>query len=62
MDKTTFFIYIAMYLYGFSMMIWAIFFDKHPTKRSIRASKIGIGALIVTLFYFFYVIIALGIH
>lgn len=62
MDKTTFFIYIAMYIYGFSMMIWAIFFDKHPTKKSIKASKIGIYALIATLFYFFYVLITIGIH
>lgn len=61
MDLTTFIIYIVMYVYGFSLMIWAIFFDKHPTKKSVRVSIMGIVALICTLFYFFYVIIKYGI-
>ena len=56
MDVTTFIVYIAMYIYGFSLMIWAIFFDKRPTKKSIAVSKFGLAVLICTLFYFFYVL------
>ena len=56
MDNTTFYIFIAMYLYGFPLMIWAIFFDKHPTKKSLKVSKFGLAVLTLTLFYFFYVL------
>lgn len=54
MDLTTFLIYVGMYIYGFSLMIWAIFFDKHPTKLSRRVSIFGLIVLIGTLFYFIY--------
>ncbi len=56
MNSTTFWIYVAMYLYGFPMIIWAIFFDKHPTEKSLKAAKIGLFLLAWTLFYFFYVL------
>lgn len=56
MDKTTFWIYLAMYMYGFPLMIWAIFLDKHPTKTSLKAAKIGLFLLSLTLLYFFYVL------
>lgn len=62
MDFSTFIVYIAMYLYGFSLTIWAIFFDKHPTKRSRNGAIFGLIGLILTLFYFFYVLWAFGIH
>ena len=45
MDRTTFFLLSAMYIYGFALMIWAIFYDKNPTKKSLKASKIGIIGL-----------------
>lgn len=61
MSITVFWIYIAMYIYGFSLMIWAIFFDKHPTKTSLRAAKWGLTGLIITLFYFFYTLLSTGI-
>ncbi len=56
MDWTTFWIYMAMYLYGFPLMIWTVFFDKHPSKLSLKAGKIGLVVLTLTLFYFFYAI------
>lgn len=56
MDLKTFLFFVAMYIYGFSLMIWAIFFDKRPTKKSVLASKIGLVVLSLTLFYFFYVL------
>lgn len=52
MNRTTILIFAAMYLYGFSLMIWAIFFDKRPTKRSVRAAKWGLAGLTATLIYF----------
>ena len=61
MDTTTLIIYIAMYVYGFSLTIWAIFFDKRPTKLSLIASKIGLAGLILTVFYFVYVLWTYGI-
>ncbi|CAF22735.1 unnamed protein product [Candidatus Protochlamydia amoebophila UWE25] len=61
MDIATFYIYIAMYVYGFSLMLWAIFFDKRPTKRTRNGAIFGIFALICTLFYFFYVLATIGI-
>lgn len=62
MDRTTFFLYLAMYVYGFALMIWALFYDKNPTKKSLKASKIGMICLLATLLYFFYVLIFIGIH
>lgn len=56
MDRTTFWIYVAMYLYGFPLMIWAAYFDKHPTQTSLKASKIGLIVLSLTLIYFAYAI------
>lgn len=61
MDTTTFIIYIVMYVYGFSLIIWAIFFDKHPTKKSRNVAIFGLGALILTVFYFIYVLVTRGI-
>ncbi len=62
MDIKTFLIYIVMYLYGFSLTIWAIFFDKHPTKRSRNGAIWGLIGLILTLFYFFYVLWTNGLQ
>lgn len=56
MDLTTFIIYVIMYIYGFSLTIWAIFFDKSPTKKTYYGAIIGFIGLILTLFYFFYVL------
>lgn len=61
MGLKTFLIYIAMYLYGFSLMIWAIFFDKRPTKKSKFAAKVGFFLLLLTLIYFGYILITQGI-
>lgn len=62
MDFTTLMVYIAMYIYGFSLTIWAIFFDKNPTKRSRNGAIIGLTVLILTLFYFFYVLLTIGVQ
>lgn len=61
MDAKTFLIYIAMYIYGFSLTIWAIFFDKNPTQRSRNVAKYGLAALILTVFYFVYVLWTIGL-
>lgn len=61
MDKQTLLIYLAMYLYGFSLTIWAIFFDKRPTKRSRNGAIYGLIALCLTLVYFVYVLLTIGI-
>jgi hypothetical protein len=61
MDVLTLIIYIIMYIYGFSLTIWAIFFDKHPTKTSRNGAIFGLIALILTLFYFVYVLWTIGI-
>lgn len=50
-----------MYLYGFSLTLWAIFFDKHPTKKSRNGAIIGLVGLILTLFYFIYVLTTIGL-
>lgn len=50
-----------MYLYGFGLTLWAIFFDKKPTKKSYYAGVFGFLALILTLFYFIYVLWTIGI-
>ncbi|WP_068469567.1 hypothetical protein [Candidatus Protochlamydia phocaeensis] len=61
MSIPTLLFFIAMYIYGFCLMIWAIFFDKHPTKTTVNASIFGLIVLTCTLFYFFYVLITIGI-
>lgn len=61
MDTTTFFFYIAMYIYGFSLIIWALFFDKHPTSKSLKGAKYGLIGLLLTLFYFTYVLWTFGL-
>lgn len=61
MDVKTFLIYIAMYLYGFSLTIWAIFFDKRPTNKSRNGAIAGLIGLVLTLFYFFYVLSKYGL-
>lgn len=61
MDAKTLIIYIVMYIYGFSLMIWAIFFDKRPTKRSRNGAIAGLTALILTVFYVIYVLWTAGI-
>ena len=62
MDIQTFIIYIVMYLYGFSLTIWAIFIDKRPTKKSYYGAIIGLICLLLTLVYFFYVLWAFGLN
>lgn len=61
MDTTTFMIYIALYVYGFSLTLWAIFFDKHPTKKSRNGAIVGFIALIFTVFYVIYVLWTFGL-
>jgi hypothetical protein len=62
MDVSTLMIYIAMYIYGFGLTIWAIFFDKHPTKRSRNGAIFGLIALILTVFYVIYVLWTVGLQ
>jgi hypothetical protein len=52
MDFKTFLLFLAMYIYGFSLMIWAIFIDKHPTRLSRNAAIAGFAILIMTLVYY----------
>jgi hypothetical protein len=61
MDTSTLMIYLAMYIYGFSLTIWAIFFDKRPTKRSRNGAIFGLIALILTVFYFVYILWTIGL-
>lgn len=61
MDLSTLLIYIGMYIYGFSLTIWAIFFDKRPTKRSRNGAIIGLVALSLTVFYVVYVLSTVGL-
>lgn len=61
MSLMTLLLYLAMYAYGYSLMIWAIFFDKRPTKLSVNASKFGLIALTATVFYTVYVLWTIGI-
>lgn len=62
MDIKTFLVYLAMYVYGFALILWAIFFDKRPTKKTVTAAKWGLAGLILTLFYFFYVLWNFGLQ
>ena len=61
MDKQTLAIYIIMYIYGFSLTLWAIFFDKRPTKKSYYGAIAGLIGLLLTLIYFFYVLLTIGV-
>ncbi len=54
MDMTTLMIFLCMYLYGFSLTLWAIFIDKHPTKLSVKAAKWGLCGLLLTVLYFIF--------
>lgn len=54
MDTTTLIMFLIMYLYGFGLTLWAIFLDKHPTKSSLRAAKLGLFGLILTVIYFIF--------
>ena len=62
MDIKTLLFFLAMYIYGFSLMIWALFFDKRPTKTSLMVSKWGLIALILTVFYCIYALWTVGLH
>ncbi|MFN4174541.1 MAG: hypothetical protein ACK4HV_05505 [Parachlamydiaceae bacterium] len=61
MSRNTFYLYVLMYLYGFSLMVWAGYLDKNPTNRSRKAARWGLFALSVTLIYFFTVLFFFGI-
>ena len=61
MDTKTFLVYIVMYVYGFSLTIWAIFFDKNPTKKTLIGAKFGLIVLILTVCYFVYVLWTIGL-
>lgn len=61
MDLQTFIIFIGMYIYGFTLTIWAVFFDKRPTKKSYYGGVFGLIGLILTLFYFGYVLLTVGL-
>ena len=58
LDRTMIIVLLVMYAYGFSLMIWAIYFDKKPTPKSVKAAKWGLAGLIATLLYFFVMWIA----
>lgn len=62
MDLTTLLIYIAMYAYGFPLMIWTLFFDKRPTKLSRNSALVGLIALTLTLIYVIYVVATVGLQ
>lgn len=61
MDTQTLVLYLVMYAYGFGLTLWAIFFDKRPTKKTYYAGIIGFFILFLTLFYFAYVLLTVGI-
>lgn len=61
MSLATLLLFLGMYAYGFTLMIWAIFFDKRPTKLSVNASIFGLIVLIATVFYTAYVLWTIGI-
>lgn len=61
MELTALMIYIAMYLYGFPLMIWTIFYDKHPTELSRRAAIFGLIVLLLTVAYLIYVLATQGL-
>lgn len=54
MDSITLLVFLVLYAYGFSLMIWAAYFDKRPTKLSVKAAKWGLFGLILTLVYFLF--------
>jgi hypothetical protein len=61
MDVTTILFFLGMYVYGFSLMIWAVFFDKHPSRISVKASIVGLVVLTCTVFYFIYILATVGV-
>ncbi len=61
MSITTLVIYAIMYIYGFSLMLWTIFWDKRPTRLSRNAGITGLLALLVTLAYTIYTLWTVGI-
>lgn len=54
MDFVTLIVFLVLYAYGFSLMIWAAYFDKRPSKLSVKAAKIGLVVLICTVLYFLF--------
>jgi drug/metabolite transporter (DMT)-like permease len=54
MDKTTLIIFLCMYVYGFSLTLWAIFLDKRPTPKSLKAAKWGLFGLLLTVAYYLF--------
>ncbi len=61
MEMTTLLVYIAMYLYGFPLMLWSIFYDKNPTKLSRNFAIFGLTVLISTVIYLIYVLVTAGL-
>lgn len=55
------FTFLGLYAYGFPLMIWALYFDKHPSRLSLRASKYGLIVLAASLIYFFSILWFFGI-
>lgn len=53
MDLTLLF-FTALYMWGFTLTLWAIFIDKHPTKLSRNSSVFALIVLILSLIYFFF--------
>lgn len=53
-DWLTVLFFIGLYVWGFSLTIWAIFFDKQPSKLSVKASKFALAALLASLGWFLY--------
>lgn len=54
MSRGTLVLFLIMYAYGFGLMLWAIFLDKHPTALSVKAAKFGLAGLILTVLYFIF--------
>lgn len=42
-------------------MLWALFLDKIPTSKTKRAALWGLAGLLLTLVYFIYVLVTIGI-
>ena len=54
MDNPTLLFFVALYVWGFTLTIWAIFIDKHPTKKTINVSKFALAVLLGSLVYFYF--------
>jgi len=61
MDKATLLLYLAMYIYGFSLTIWAIFYHKYRTNTTRNVAIGGLIGLILTVFYVIYALVTIGI-